>query len=112
MPNTFPCNQNPVKFINCCQVMDCIDIDSDDNTVAVVKSECGVDLSISGNNLDNIIKINDGDCVSFIKEFIEGVLHYTPVVDFDCVAAEVCSICPPSPVVFCPTPLTLTVSHT
>lgn len=110
MPNV-PCNKVPVKFVNCCQVMDCINIQSSDNSITVEVSDCGVDLTQTGNNLDNILKLNDGDCVSFIKEFIDGVLHLTPVIDFDCLADEICGLCPPTSVVFCPTPLTLTVTN-
>ena len=104
--NTFPCNQSPVKFVNCCQVMDCIDIKSSDNSVTVEKSQCGVDIRFTGNNLDNILKINDGTCITFVKEFIDGVLHITPILNMACVAAAVCNICNN---VTCPTPLQLTI---
>jgi len=107
MANNFPCNTTPVKFVNCCDVMNCIDIKSSDNSVGVEKSECGIDLTITANNLDNILQINDGSCVSFIKEFIEGKLHITPVIDWNCVAANVCDICNPPT---CPTPIELTVA--
>lgn len=108
--NTYPC-KGPVQFINCCSVMDCIDIKSTDNSVTVEKSECGVDLSVTGNNLDNILKLNEGDCISFVKEFIDGVLHLTPQIDFDCLAPEICNLCAPVIPVFCPQPLTLTVTY-
>lgn len=104
---TYPCNQVPVKFVNCCQVMDCIDIQSSDNSITVVKSECGVDLTLSANNLDNILKINDGDCITFVKEFIDGVLHITPQLDYNCIAESVCEICTPPT---CPAPIELTVT--
>lgn len=104
--NNYPCNQTPVKFVNCCQVMDCIDIKSTDNSVTVEKSECGVDLTITGNNIDNILKINDGTCITFIKEFIDGVLHITPILNMDCIANLVCEICND---VTCPAPLTLSI---
>lgn len=106
--NTYPC-QKPFKFVNCCDVMNCIDIKSSDNSVTVEKSECGVDIRITSNNLDQIIKINDGDCVSFVKEFINGVLNFTPVLDFDCIAAQVCNICAPSPTCDAPIALSVTV---
>ena len=104
--NKTPCNPQPIQFINCCQVMDCIDIKSNDNSVTIVKDECGVDLSVTGNNLDKILKINNGQCIDMVKEFIDGVLHYTPVIDWECVAAQVCDICTPAP---CPAPLGLQV---
>lgn len=104
--NTYPCNQDPVKFVNCCQVMDCIDIKSTDNSITVEKSECGVDLTITGNNLDQILQINNGTCISFVKEFIDGKLHITPQIDWDCVADNVCEICQfPT----CPAPLFLSI---
>jgi hypothetical protein len=87
--------------------MDCIDIKSSDNSVTVVKSECGVDLTITGNNLDNILKINDGDCITFVKEFIDGVLHITPVLDPECLAETICEICNPPT---CSAPIELTLS--
>jgi hypothetical protein len=102
--NNFPCNQTPVKFVNCCQVMDCIDIKSSDNSVGVEKSECGIDLTVTANNLDNILQINDGECISFVKEFIDGKLHITPQIDWACVAAQVCDICNPPT---CPAPIEL-----
>lgn len=104
MANNFPCNKHPVKFVNCCQVMDCIDIKSSDNSVTVEKDECGVDVTITGNNLDNILQINDGDCITFLKEFIDGKLHITPQIDWACVAENVCELCQP-PV--CPAPIAL-----
>lgn len=107
MANTFPCNQIPIRFVNCCQVMDCIDIKSSDNSISVEKSECGIDLTITGNNLDNILQVNDGECITWVKEFIGGKLHLTPVIDWACVAAQVCEICNPPT---CPAPIALVVS--
>jgi hypothetical protein len=109
--NNKPCNQVPVKFVDCCQVMDCINIDSTDNSVTVEKNGCGVDIRVTGNNLDQIIKLNDGDCISFVKEFNDGVLNFTPILDYDCIAEETCGLCPPvTPAVTCPTPLYLSVN--
>lgn len=105
---TYPCNQNPVKFINCCQVMDCIDIKSSDNSVTVTKSECGVDLTISGNNLNNILDIKNGDCITWTKEFIGGKLTITPSINEACLAAAICGLCPPG--IVCPAPLVLSVT--
>jgi hypothetical protein len=62
------CNKTPVRFLSCCDVMDCIDIHSDDNSVTVTKNECGVDLSVTGNNLGNILQFNDSECVDFTVE--------------------------------------------
>lgn len=106
MPNV-PCNKVPIKFVNCCQVMDCINIQSSDNSITVEVSDCGVDLTQTGNNLDQILKINNGTCITFTKEFIDGVLHITPILNMACIAASVCDICGN---VTCPAPLTLTVS--
>lgn len=102
-----PCKNYPIKFVSCCDVMDCIDIHSDDNSVTVVKSECGVDLSVTSNNLDEILQIEDGECISFTKEFISGKLVITPSIDWDCVATQVCNICS-GPT--CPAPIGLTVT--
>jgi hypothetical protein len=110
MANNVPCNKQPIQFINCCKVMDCIDIKSTNNSINVEKSECGVDLTFTSNNLDAVLSLNDGDCITFIKEFIDGKLHITPQVDFACIAAEVCGLCPPPPTpVTCPQPFTLSV---
>lgn len=103
----YPCNPHPVKFVNCCQVMDCINIDSSDNSVTVEKSDCGVDLRISSNNLANILTINDGDCIQMVQEFIDGKLVITPIIDFACVAEAVCGLCAPPT---CSAPISLVVS--
>ena len=107
MANNFPCNKQPVKFVNCCQVMDCIDIKSSDNSVTVEKSECGIDLTVTGNNLDQILQINDGDCIQMVKEFVDGKLVITPVVDMDCIAESICDICNPPT---CTAPIELLVA--
>lgn len=93
MSNNFPCNQVPVKFVNCCQVMDCINIESSDNSVGVEKSGCGIDLKITANNLDNILQINNGECITFTKEFINGKLHITPNINMACIANIICNLC-------------------
>ena len=100
------CNQTPVRFVNCCDVMNCINIGSEDNSVTVEVNECGVDLSVSGNNLDNILQINDGECIEMVKEFVEGKLVITPVINWNCVAGHDCEICNPPT---CPAPIELTV---
>lgn len=107
MANNFPCNKAVVKFVNCCQVMDCINIDSSDNSVTVEKSDCGVDLTITGNNLDQILNLVDTDCLTFTKEFIDGVLTITPTLDYECIADQVCEICNS---VTCPAPIQLTIA--
>lgn len=100
------CNKTPVRFLSCCDVMDCIDIHSDDNSVTVTKNECGVDLSVTGNNLSNILQFNDSECVDFVVEFIDGVMNVTATLDWDCVAENVCEICNPPT---CPAPIELSV---
>lgn len=107
MANSVPCNQQPVKFISCCDVMDCINIKSSDNSIDVTKDGCGVDLKLLPNNLANILQINEGECITWVQEFIDGKLHITPVIDFDCVAAQVCDICNPPT---CPAPIELVVA--
>lgn len=103
------CDKTPKQFVDCCTVMDCIDIKSSDNSVTVTKDECGVDLTLSGNNLDKALQINDGECVSYTKEFIDGKLVITPTIDWDCVASQVCGICQPTD---CPAPMDLQVTET
>lgn len=87
--------------------MDCINIKSSNNSISIAINECGIDLTLKGNNLDEILQINDGDCVQMVKEFIDGKLVITPVVDFECVAENVCELCNP---ITCPTPIELVVS--
>lgn len=103
-----PCNKTP--DLDCCKVMECIDIQSSDNSITVEKSECGVDLTFSPNNIDNLLQINDGECIKFVKEFISGKLVITPQIDWDCVigkiSQDICNICQPAP---CPAPLGLQV---
>ena len=100
------CNKTPVRFLSCCDVMDCINIGSDDNSVTVTKDECGVDLSVTGNNLGNILQFNDSECVDMITEFIDGKMVVTAVLDWVCVAENVCEICNPPT---CPAPIELAV---
>lgn len=107
MANTYPCNQTAVRFVNCCDVMNCINIQSSDDSISVEISECGVDLSFTGNNLDNILTVNDGTCIQMVKEFVDGKLVITPVIDWNCVAASVCDICNPPT---CPAPIELSVA--
>lgn len=107
MANNYPCKPQPIQFINCCQVMDCINIDSSDNSVTVEKSDCGVDLTITGNNIDQVLQLNNGECISFIKEFIDGKLVITPQIDWECIAENICELCAP-PV--CPAPINLVVA--
>lgn len=110
MANNVPCNQSPVQFVNCCDVMDCIDIKSSDNSITVEKNGCGVDLTISPNNLDNLLQFNNGNCIQLVKEFIDGKLNITPVIDWECVISQiipgVCDACNSS---ICPAPIELTV---
>src|SRR5688572_7456510 len=89
MANNFPCNTTPVKFISCCDVMDCIDIKSSDNSVTVEKSGCGVDITQTGNNLDQILELTDSGCITWVKEFIDGVLTYTPQLNIGCIEEEI-----------------------
>src|ERR1044072_98310 len=103
------CDKTPKPFVDCCTVMDCVDIKSSDNSVTVETNECGVDITLTGNNLDKALLINDGECVSYTKEFIDGKLVLTPVIDWDCVALQVCNICQPAD---CPAPLDLQVIET
>lgn len=63
---------------------DCLNLTSTDNTVTIARSACGTNLSITGNNLDNVFKIKDSACISFNKEFINGVLTFTPVLTPEC----------------------------
>lgn len=102
-----PCNNVPFKITTCCDIMDCINIESSDNSISVEKDECGVDLKFLPNNLDNILQINEGDCITWIKEFIDGKLHLTPVLDENCLAAKICDICNPPT---CPAPIELVVT--
>ena len=104
-----PCNQQPMKWVSCCQIIDCLDIKSSDGSIEVLKSDCGIDLKFTGNNLDKVFKLNNGDCVSFVKEYIDGVLNFTPVIDFECLAPEICNIC--APTVTCPAPLFLSITN-
>lgn len=117
MANNIPCNNQPIKYVNCCDVMSCMNIKSTDNSVTVETNNCGVDVKFSGNNLDNVLKINNGTCIQMVKEFVDGKLVITPVVDWACVADKICGLCPPPeippppppPPAVCPAPLQLAV---
>lgn len=86
--------------------MDCIMIGSADNSVTVTQSECGVDLSVTANNLAEIIEFQDNDCITFVEEFIDGKLVITPQLDWECVAGNISEYLePPS----CPAPISLSV---
>jgi hypothetical protein len=86
--------------------MDCINIGSEDNSVTVVKDECGVDLSVTANNLANILQFEDNDCISFVEEFVDGKLVITPVLDWECVASNISEYLEPPT---CPAPISLSV---
>ncbi len=86
-----PCNS---EF--CCQVRECMNIHSSDNSITVTKEDCGVDLTLTGNNIGNVIKINDGECITWVREYINGALVFTPQINWACVAANVCGLCPES----------------
>ncbi len=109
----FPCNNLPKQFVDCCTVMDCINIGSADNSVTVTKDGCGVDLSITANNLFDLITINDSDCITVVKEVIDGVLNFTPVLDLDCVKAgiadDICATCADTNPPPCPAPIQLSI---
>ena len=103
-----PCS-NIDQIKNCCDVMDCVDIHSNDNSVTVTKEEdCGIDLSVTGNNLDNIFQLNNGECITFIKEFVDGKLIITPQIDWNCVAGHVCELCSPT-APDCPAPINMII---
>lgn len=104
-----PCNQQPIQWVSCCQVVDCLNLTSSNNSIEVQKTDCGVDIKVTGNNLDSILKLNDGDCVSWVKEFVNGVLNFTPQIDLECLAPAICNIC--APAITCPAPLFLSVSN-
>lgn len=78
-----------------CEILDAINIDSSDNSVSVEKKDCGYDIKFLPNNLNNILSVKDGDCISFTTEYINGVLTLTPKIDFDCVAEKICGKCEP-----------------
>jgi hypothetical protein len=100
------CGNKPTKFVNCCDVMNCINLQSSDNTIDIERSDCGVDLTINPNTLDNLLTINNGTCITMVKQFIDGKLVITPVIDWTCVASNICSICNPPT---CPTPIFLRI---
>lgn len=83
--NNFPCNKTPVKYVSCCDVMDCVDIKSSDNSINVEKSECGVDLTLNGNNLGNILDIESSSCIDVVEDYVDGVLTFTPVLKASCI---------------------------
>lgn len=112
MANNVPCYNQPVKYVSCCDVMNCMNIKSSDNTVTVETSDCGVDIRYSGNNLDQILDIKNGTCIQMVKEFVNGKLTITPVIDWNCVVSkigsQICESC--APPVTCSAPLQLVVA--
>lgn len=95
-----PCNKPTAP--NLCNDLK---IKSQNNTIAIVKNGCNVDLSIDPLSINKAFKINSGTCISIVKELIDGVVHYTPVLDMSCIAAIVCRICtPPAPINNCTIP--------
>lgn len=105
MANNCSCGK-PAKFVNCCDVMNCVNIKSSDNTVNVTNGECGVDLTINPNTLNNILQVNNGTCITWTKNFVDGKLVLTPVLDWNCIASHICSICNPAT---CPAPISLRI---
>lgn len=110
---TYPCNNIPKQFVDCCTVMDCINIQSSDNSVTIVKDGCGVDIKLTANNFADKIKFNESDCISFIPEIISGVLNITPQLDADClvdaIGSDICATCAGQNPPACPAPIQLTI---
>lgn len=101
-----PCNK-PTTLNLCGDLR----ITSQNNTVAIEKNGCDVDLSIDPLAINRAFKINNGTCISFAKELIDGVINYTPVLNMECIAAIVCTICAPLPPVnSCPAPTNIVVT--
>lgn len=96
--------------ISCCEICKCLNVYSSNDTVIVEKDGCKIDLKIDALSIDKLFKINNSQCISFTKEFINNVLVYTPVLDIQCIAAIVCGICQPTPPSICPTPTNLLIS--
>lgn len=92
--------------VNCCELLECLEIGSSDNSISVQKTDCGYDLKFLANNINNFFEIQEGDCISFQKEFYKGKLILKPVIDYDCLAEKICGLCTPA---VCMPPDNLTV---
>lgn len=93
-----------------CEIMDAVSIQSSDNSVSVERNDCGYDIKYLPNNLETVLKLKDGECVSFEKEFVDGVLTFTPQINYDCLAEKICGLCDAPPATaFCSPPIQLTV---
>jgi hypothetical protein len=89
------CENKPDSVNTCCDVLDCVNLQSPDNSIEIERTECGLNISLNPNNIDAILKINHGTCIQMIKEFINGQLVVTPVIDWECVADKICGLCAP-----------------
>lgn len=104
------CKKDIEKPLDCCKVMDCVSLTSVNNSVTIEKTNCGVDLRITGNNIVEALQINDGECITMFKEFIGGKLVITPVINWTCVASHICGLCASTSAPLCASPNNLNVS--
>ena len=89
----FECNKS---ITNCCDVCNCLNMVSSDNSVLIDQKDCVIDLKFTPSNINSLIRIEDTECITFTKEFVEGILTYTPVIDYQCLADKICGLCNPS----------------
>lgn len=84
--------------LTCCDICNCLNLQSSNETVIISKEDCKFDLTIDATGIDKLLTLNNGNCISFIKEYVNNKLVITPVLDWNCIASHVCSLCQSTPV--------------
>lgn len=85
--NCSSCNSN--DELDCCKVMDCVNIHSSDNSLDIQKTEgCGLDIKFISNNIAKLLSLESSTCIDVHQEFIDGKLVYTLTIKEECLGED------------------------
>ena len=74
--------------ITCCDICACLNLTSTTNTIEITTDSCCFDFNINPNTILNLIQMNSSTCVTILTESIDGVLTFTPSLNFECILAH------------------------
>lgn len=55
----------------------------------------------------NDVNITSGNCITWVKTSISGVITFVPTIDWNCASSHICALCSGT---LCPNPINLTVN--
>ena len=70
--------------IECCEVCNCFRFSSPNASIQIDKTGCNVNLQMTANTLANILNVQSSECITVIKEIINGQLIFTPIFNNEC----------------------------